>query len=111
MDLALERRDHGWAVLVLNGRLDLVSAAKLRQAVDDTVNHGTNRVIVDLSGVPFMDSSGLGALVGAFKRATGAGGAFRIAGPSHQVRDVISIMRLDQLLPPYLNVDAALEGP
>lgn len=110
MDVELQPQDEDRIVLVLNGRLDLVSATAFRSAIDDTVNHGPKRVVVDLSGVPFIDSSGLGALVGAFKRTTGAGGKLRIAGASHQVRDVLSIMRLDQLLPPYLTVEDALEG-
>lgn len=110
MEVQVTGQAGGGVVVSLHGRLDLASAAALRTAVDDSINTGRTRLVVDLAGVPFVDSSGLGALVGGFKRATAAGGAFRIAGASHQVRDILSIMRLDQLLPPYLTVDAALEG-
>ncbi len=110
MEITVEERDPGRAVLRPEGRLDLVSAAGLRGAVAEVVEAGRALLVVDLAGVPFMDSSGLGALIAGLKQARKAGGELRIAAPTGPVVEVLSLMRLDRVLRPYESVDAALEG-
>ena len=62
MRVTAERQDADIAILHLDGRLDLVSAATVKSEILKMVNDGHPRVVVDLQGVPFIDSSGLGAL-------------------------------------------------
>ena len=66
-------------VLTCDGRLTMVAAPTLRSAIDDAVSGGHVRLVVDLAGTSFVDSSGLGALVAGLKRTRQAGGDLRIA--------------------------------
>lgn len=98
-------------VLSPTGRLNMVTAPKLRQAVAETVAQGNTRVVVDLGGVEFMDSSGLGALVGCLKIARTAGGDLRIAAIGPQVRMVLELTGVNEVLTPYADAESAfLDG-
>lgn len=110
MEIVVDELEEGRAVLRAEGRLDLVSAAELRSAVAATVEGGRSSVVVDLAGVPFVDSSGLGALIAALKLARKAGGELRIAAANAAILEVLALMRLDRVLRPYETVDLALEG-
>lgn len=109
MDITVNEVAPGQAVLVASGRLDLVSAHELRAAVEQVVAAGRTRVVVDLSGVPFVDSSGLGMLVGGLKHARQAGGELRIAGAGAQVKTVLELTKLSRVLRPYDSADEALQ--
>jgi anti-sigma B factor antagonist len=63
--------------------------------------------VVDLSGTAFIDSSGLGALIAALKKARQAGGDLRIVGPTEQVRTVLGLTNLDRVLRPFDRVEDA----
>src|SRR4051812_6974465 len=108
MEVALESRSDGAAVVRLSGRLDLLSAPELRQVLLRAVSAGRRRLVVDLGDVPFVDSSGLGALIGGLKAARQAGGALRIARPTEQARVILRLTTLDRVLKPYPTVEEAL---
>lgn len=110
MDVELDTAERGAATMRLHGRLDLVSAPGLRAAVDEAVAGGHARLVVDLSRVTFVDSSGLGALVAGLKRARQAGGELRLAAAGEQVLTVLTLTRLIRVLKPYPTVDEALDG-
>jgi anti-sigma B factor antagonist len=103
---------HGDAtgVVTLHGRLDLLAAADLKTRLQKLVSEGWSRLVVDLEKVPFIDSSGLGGLIGGLKAARVAGGDFRIAKPAEQVRYILQVSTLDRVLTPYSTVDDALAG-
>ena len=67
MDLSYEVKD-SYAEIKAAGRLNMVSAPKLREFVADVVASGSSRIVVNLEDTAFMDSSGLGALIGCLKR-------------------------------------------
>jgi anti-sigma B factor antagonist len=100
----------GRAVLRVEGRLNLVTAPELRAAVQQAVEEDTARVVVDLAGVTFIDSSGLGMVIAGLKHARQAGGELRIAAAGEQVRMVLELTKLHRILRPYESVDEALEG-
>jgi len=106
MQISTDHRSD-YTVLALAGRLNMVHAPKLRQAVAETVAEGHTRLAVDLSGVEFLDSSGLGALIGCLKLARQAGGDLRIAGITPQVRMVLELTSMYRVLHPYETVEAA----
>jgi anti-sigma B factor antagonist len=110
MEILVDELGGGRAAVRLHGRLDLVSARDLRRCVDEAVDAGKANIIVDLSGVTFVDSSGLGALIGGLKRARQAGGELRIAAPAEQVRLVLELTKLVRVLRPYETFDEALQG-
>ena len=96
------------AVVRLFGRLDLVSATEVKQHLNDAVADGHTRLVVDLGEVIFMDSSGLGALIGGLKAARVAGGDLRLARAGDQVRVVLSLTTLDRVLRCYATPDDAI---
>ena len=61
------------------GDLDVYTVGSLRDAIGTMIEEGTTRVVVDLDAVPFMDSSGLGALMGGVRRLREAGGDLAIS--------------------------------
>lgn len=105
-----EQASDGLVVLAPQGKLNLITAPSVKTRIDDLVKEGSARVIVDLSGVGFIDSSGLGALIGSLKSARQAGGDVRIAGPGEQVRAVLKLTNLDRILAPYATVEEASRG-
>ena len=98
------------AVIRLRGRLTMVNAAALRSAVADALSAGRTRIVVDLGDCEFMDSSGLGAVIGGLKSARQAGGDLRIAALTPQVATVLQLTNLDRVLRPYDSVAGALGG-
>ena len=94
-EVAVEDHD-GWRVLRLAGEVDVASAPRLRDRLVQLVTEGPPRVVVDLTGVSFIDSMGLGALVSGLKRARAHDGDLRLAGATDHVAKVLSITRLDQ---------------
>jgi anti-anti-sigma factor len=94
----------------LAGRLDLLSAADVKQGLSKAVSDGRRRLVVDLAEVGFIDSSGLGALIGGLKAARLAGGDLRIAGAGDQARVILELTTLDRVLRPYSTVEEALSG-
>jgi anti-anti-sigma factor len=95
-------------VLRVLGRLTMGAAAELKAAVDREVAAGRLLVVVDLAGTTFLDSSGLGALVGGLRSARAAGGDLRIAGAGLQVRTVLELTTMDRVLRPYDDVEDAV---
>lgn len=78
VDIAIEDAQ-GYKVLRPSGDLDVYTVGSLRDAIGSMIDQKTTKVVVDLDGVPFMDSSGLGALMGGVRRLREAGGDLAIA--------------------------------
>ena len=97
----------GFAALAGTGRLNMVTAPKLREVVTEAIGNGHNRLVLDMAGTEFIDSSGLGALVGCLKAARQAGGDLRIANVGSQVQMVLQLTSMDRILTPYASVDEA----
>jgi anti-sigma B factor antagonist len=107
MEFATRTLDGQVTVISGEGRLNMVSAPLLKEAVADAIFQGRPRVVVDLSGVDFMDSSGLGALVGCLKTARQAGGDLKIAAPSEQVTMVLQLSNLDRIFTSFATAEDA----
>ena len=95
------------AVLSVDGEVDLATAPRLREALTSLVTEGNLRVVVDLSGTDFLDSTGLGALVTGLKRVRAKGGEMRVVCTSERVAKVFEITSLDRVLPLYESLDQA----
>jgi anti-sigma B factor antagonist len=98
----------GAAVIRPVGRLNMVAAPRLRELVNNTVQDGRARIVVDLADTEFIDSSGLGALIAGLKAARTAGGDLRIARPPAQVTTVLELTNLHRVLRPYGTVAEGL---
>lgn len=109
--MEIAQRDHdGVVILDVEDRLTAAVAPRLRSAVADLVAAGRTRVVVNLAGVTFIDSSGLGALVGALKATRTAGGDLRIAAAPEQVKQVLRLTNLDRVLRVHATAEEAFDG-
>jgi len=108
MNITLTTHDD-YAVVAVEGRLTATGAPRLRQSVDDAVAAGRPRVVVDMTAVEFIDSSGIGALIGGLKSARLAEGDLRIAAVPETVRRVLKLTNLDRVLREYPNAEAAFD--
>jgi anti-sigma B factor antagonist len=113
MDLTVQvvQRD-GWAVVLVGGDIDLTTAPSLREQLLRLGGEGQHHLVVDLTGVGFCDSTGLGVLVGAAKRARTAEGDVVLCGLSPSLERVFSLTGLDQafVIHPSLDVVPARDG-
>jgi len=110
MELMVDNRTGGVAVTRPRGRLDRLTAVELGRRLTAVIGDGSDRLVVDLAGVSFIDSSGLGALIGGLKAARKAGGDLRIARPDARARNLFELMSLERVLRIYPTVEEALAG-
>ena len=86
----------GWQVVTAVGEVDVASSPSLLQAIEAIITPGV-RLAVDLSGVSFLDSTGLGALVQALNAVTEADGLLRVVVTDPNVLKVFEVTALDDL--------------
>jgi anti-anti-sigma factor len=101
--------DDGLRVLVIAGEYD-AGDTDLREQILAAVAEGDGRVVVDMIDVTFADSSVVRALVAGCQAAEERGGWLRLAYTHHMLRRVIDICGLEELLPQYPSVQAAVNG-
>ena len=85
-------------LVVLTGRLDVVCVADVRIALHGAVDDGTGDLLLDARGIDSIDTSGLGVLVGAHRRAGRAGRRLVVFGAPPQVLRMLQLTRLDRVL-------------
>lgn len=107
MEFKVKDLDNGVAILVLNGRFNMVTAQPFRDEVSSLVNKGSNRVVVDLGAVTSFDSSALGALIGGLKTTRQAGGDLRLCSPTEQVNLVLTLTNMERVLVCYKHAEEA----
>jgi len=108
MKATIDRRPGDVTVIHLDGRLDFLSASDARNRFVEAVTSGGRHVVVDLAKVTFIDSSGLGALVGGLKTARQYGGDLRIASPSTQAKSLLKLTSLDQVFRAHPTLEDAV---
>ena len=104
-----ERSERG-AVTVLRvaGSLDARTASELKAEVVAIGESGARKVVVDLSALTLIDSSGVGVLISLFKRVRAIGGQVCFAGVQAQPKEVFRLLRLDRSLDLCATVDEAM---
>ncbi len=111
MELALEEREIGdWAVLAVRGEVDVYTAPRLRERLIEIISRGARRVVVDLEGVDFLDSTGLGVLVGALKRLRSNDGELDLVCTQPRIRKVFEITGLTKVFSIHESVEEATSG-
>jgi len=96
-------------VYKLKGSLDFETAPSLRAALMEAADEGKHDIVVELTHLEFLDSSGLGALIGAHKRALENGGRVRLIISPGPIERLLTITGLMNVLAVYPSIDAALE--
>jgi anti-sigma B factor antagonist len=110
MDLDVDTGQVGAAsVLTLRGEIDVYTAPRLRQAIIDLVDGGADHIVVDMSAVDFLDSTGLGVLVGGLKRVKVKDGSLSIVTSQDKILKIFDITGLNKVFAIHDSVDAAAE--
>jgi anti-anti-sigma factor len=104
--ISSQQRD-GFAVVAVSGELDIVTSRGFDECLAE-VRRDADHVIVDLSGVDFMDTGSLAVIVGHWKQITAAGGTLALAGARYRYTKTLWITGLADRLPLYESVDAAV---
>jgi anti-sigma B factor antagonist len=100
----------GIPVIEAHGYVDFDAAPRLKQAIVRRVDEGHSRLVVDLSSVGFIDSTGIGVLVGAMKRLGDSGGALVVVCPSEQMRSIFEVIGLDDVIPLHRSREHAVSA-
>lgn len=100
------------AVLEFAGKITMTAERqKMEQAVEDLLRQNQKKIVFDLSGVDYINSTGMGSIVFCFNKVQQAGGGFRVAGLQDRVRKLFKTTRLDTILSFYPSTQAAAESP
>ena len=95
------------AVLQVTGEIDVYTAAILRERIRDLAAKGAVHIIADLSRVDFLDSTGLGAVVAAYKRVRAHDGHLKLVATAPRVKRVFEITNLNRVVPICDSVEEA----
>jgi anti-sigma B factor antagonist len=111
MELQLATRHEGdVSVVSARGEVDVFTAPGLDTELDALIAAGSARLVVDLSDVAFLDSTGLGVLVKALKHAREAGGWLHLVVTSDRIRKIFEITGLDASIPIFDTAQDAITG-
>jgi anti-sigma B factor antagonist len=102
-------RKPGAAIVVLKGDVDLESSPTAREVLLKSVE-GPDSVLVDLSRVTYIDSSGVASLVEALQAAKRKGGSFALVAASDPTRRVLELARLDKVFTMYASIEEGIQG-
>ncbi len=109
MDLEVETGKRGDSdVLTLRGEIDVYTAPRLRQAIIDLVEGGARHIVVDMGAVDFLDSTGLGVLVGGLKRVKIQDGELSIVTSQDKILKIFDITGLNKVFSIHDSLDAAV---
>jgi len=109
MHLKFEKKEDK-LIASLSGELDHHSAEEVRVKIDDRVERDNiNKLIINFNGVTFMDSSGIGVVVGRYKKMTSKGGAICVSNVNKGVNRVFQLSGLFKIIDNYKDVTEALK--
>jgi anti-sigma B factor antagonist len=109
MDLGLDVTErNGYSILAVHGEVDVYTAPRFRERLIELVSAGKHRVVVDLDGVDFLDSTGLGVLVGGLKRLRSNDGDLALVCTQGRILKVFEVTGLTKVFEIYESVDAAV---
>ncbi len=103
-----ERNVDGVTILTVEGGIKGIVEVQLKDRIDDLVRAGRLQIVVNLRGVPYLDSSDIGRIIRAHLSARQAGARVRLCSLSERVQAVMRMMRLDTVLEIYEDEEAAM---
>lgn len=92
-----QRREGKYPVVEVSGEIDVFTSPVLKGAVYDPILQGFRHIIVDMTNVTYMDSSGFGILLGATKRVRPEGGTISLVGCNETITRMLTITRLSTI--------------
>lgn len=108
MDLAVSSRTvDSFEIIEVGGEIDVYTAPRLREAIVTAIEAGHTHLIIDVEKVDFLDSTGLGVLVGALKRVRAGGGSLDIVCTQERILKIFGITGLDKVFGLHASIDDA----
>ncbi|MCF1511609.1 STAS domain-containing protein [Streptomyces glomeratus] len=98
------------ALVIVKGFLDVDTATELHHHLANQLHHGRRHLLLDLSSVPFMDSSGINIILKAYKETRQVGGSVGVIDPAPAVQRILDLTGVSLTVPSYRNADEALDG-
>lgn len=108
MNLRIDERDNIVLISVAEERLDAHNSTDLKTRLLSLFEDGKSNMVINLEGVRFVDSSGLGALVSGFKNASARNGNFKLAALQPQVQSMFELTRLHRVFEIFPNSEEAI---
>jgi anti-sigma B factor antagonist len=109
MELSVSTRDEGqFTVVEVGGEVDVYTAPRLREAVVSAIDAGNVKLVIDVDRVDFLDSTGVGVLVGALKKVRGEGGTLDIVCTQPRLLKIFDITGLDKVFGLHASVPEAI---
>ncbi|MFE3323725.1 STAS domain-containing protein [Streptomyces sp. NPDC059176] len=108
LDVEVEVHDPGTAIVTVRGELDVDTATFLHHHLANQFLHGRRHLVLELSALDFMDSSGLNVLIRITREARAAQGDLHVAAPTPTVRKLFDLTGLSLATPLHTDVEAAL---
>ncbi|MBI5428640.1 MAG: STAS domain-containing protein [Nitrospinae bacterium] len=105
-----DESDNGVTTLAIHGEMDMSSSPEVRDRLTSLFKTNRRAIIVDLSKVAYIDSSGIATLVEGLQWSHASKNKFRLAGLSPAVRDVFEIARLLSIFETFASKEEAMEG-
>ncbi|MFO0972750.1 MAG: STAS domain-containing protein [Phycisphaerae bacterium] len=110
LSMSVERRA-GATVVALRGASTMEQSEEIRARLLAVLEERPGVVVLDLSGLSFIESTGLGSIVAAHIRARRAGAVIRMVNPTPAIRELLRTTRLTELFGVYSDVSAAVAAP
>jgi anti-sigma B factor antagonist len=112
MELGIDVRTvNSHAVVDVKGEIDVYTAPKLREQLIELVSDGSYHIVVDLEKVDFLDSTGLGVLVGGLKRVRSHDGSLQLVCTQEKILKIFRITGLTKVFPIHSSVADAISAP
>ena len=106
---ATTRTADGVEIITLQGKITIGSGdTQLREVITNVVNEGKNRILLDLSGVTTIDSSGIGELVGSYTTVTNRGGKLKLLHLPAKLNELLHVTQLITVFEVYENESEAM---
>jgi anti-sigma B factor antagonist len=111
VDFSATIRHTARATLIdLHGRLTFFEVGVLRENVSRLLEEGRKHIVLNLSGLQYLDSSGIGELARIYVMVLKGGGEIKVVGLSRNVEDVLKVTHLYQVFPEFPDEEAALQS-
>lgn len=110
MQLTKERRGKVSVISLLASELDAGNVSEFREALANVLEDSDRFVLLDLSQVEFVDSSGLGTILSLLRRLIGAGGDLKVCGVDGPVRTLFELVRLHRVMDIFQDCESAIDA-
>lgn len=104
------RTNTGLPVIDVSGEIDLYTAPVFKQALNQTIDDGNKNILINMTGVNYMDSSGFGTLLGVTKRVRPDGGSVNLIGCNDAIARMLKITRLNTIFGLFEDEETAVKA-